>query len=770
MKRLLVMLVVITAAQFVDAKVFKIRADTQYPETALQPMTWLEGASVRLRVYEYENGVLNTNIASDSAILYYWTNITSAAYVIKTNDSISAASGYFQFDIAPTHTATNGTFAYTVLLRDSADAAYYAGTGTLTIVESTVPGTSTLVDLRTPVAISAYTWTGTFPLANLAGITSNEMAAGTVAAFLADSNTTDHSALDNLAWADSGHTGTPARLAGFFEGGAAGYAGMGAGVYMDGSDNIAVSHDIISGAALGSTALQPAATNGLPERITAVEGDTNEAHAAYGWGDWGPSNAQQQAEIDAGLGTAAFTDSTAYDAAGTAASATGGLDNVAHTGEQDTLQTVADRGATSTNNVELLGRLLIVGTKGTITTDGKAGQMNTGYNTGTRNSTNEGARNDGYNETGTQTASGYGARNDGYNFTGTQTASAEGARNDGYNYGGTQTASGDGSMTDGSLGFGQYLSASGEGAWAIGANNSNTHDFAYCFGVGVNSTETNAIHARKFIGLGTGLSNIGTGNMSEAAHAAYLGGGSGGDWWTNPPTSLVTAPTNDWSAGTGIMSSDGTNLYWGMPTASATNAAVGDFSLGTNKLTAGAHAIYAADLTNDAIASVADVTNAVAGGAGYIPTNALTAAAHALYIADLTNDAIANVTDVTNAVANAAGFIPTNAMTAEAHAAYANTIQHTPIELACAATITVSEASGPLFRLELTNSATLITSGVDTNTTAGWKLDVLLGEYSLTLSTNHFTNRVESGYLALTNQYQTIWGNRPYHGTITEAY
>jgi hypothetical protein len=76
------------------------------------------------------------------------------------------------------------------------------------------------------------------------------------------SGTSDHAALSNLAWTASGHTGTPARLAGFFEGGAAGYAGFGAGVYLDGDDNIAVSNDIIAGAAAGATALQPANTSG----------------------------------------------------------------------------------------------------------------------------------------------------------------------------------------------------------------------------------------------------------------------------------------------------------------------------------------------------------------------------------------------------------------------------------------------------------------------------------------------------------------------------
>jgi hypothetical protein len=75
--------------------------------------------------------------------------------------------------------------------------------------------------------------------------------------------TTDHSVLSNLLWTASGHTGTPARLAGFFEGGAAGYAGFGAGLYLDGSDNITISNAVLIGAAAGATAVQPAAIAGM---------------------------------------------------------------------------------------------------------------------------------------------------------------------------------------------------------------------------------------------------------------------------------------------------------------------------------------------------------------------------------------------------------------------------------------------------------------------------------------------------------------------------
>jgi len=65
--------------------------------------------------------------------------------------------------------------------------------------------------------------------------------------------TTDHTALSNLAWTESGHTGTAGRVAYFGEGGVAGYAPAGAGITFA-SDSIAVSNDIITGAAAGAVA------------------------------------------------------------------------------------------------------------------------------------------------------------------------------------------------------------------------------------------------------------------------------------------------------------------------------------------------------------------------------------------------------------------------------------------------------------------------------------------------------------------------------------
>jgi hypothetical protein len=94
--------------------------------------------------------------------------------------------------------------------------------------------------------------------------------------------TYDHAALSNLTWSASVHTGTPARVAGFLEGGYPGYVGFGAGLYLDDNDDIVVSNSVLEGAALGSTSVQPAQivvvqanVASLSNGLVTVEGRTN---------------------------------------------------------------------------------------------------------------------------------------------------------------------------------------------------------------------------------------------------------------------------------------------------------------------------------------------------------------------------------------------------------------------------------------------------------------------------------------------------------------
>jgi len=100
-----------------------------------------------------------------------------------------------------------------------------------------------------------------------------------------------HSDLDALAWIGSGHTGTAGKLAFFGEGGLAGETGLGAGLYLDGNEDVAVSTSVVAGASAGATAVQPATLSGyattgtvaaLDVRVTGVEtGKVDKTDADY---------------------------------------------------------------------------------------------------------------------------------------------------------------------------------------------------------------------------------------------------------------------------------------------------------------------------------------------------------------------------------------------------------------------------------------------------------------------------------------------------------
>ena len=119
---------------------YKVRGDTQFPREPLRRLTFLQAAKVNLDYYHREDGSTYTNIADKSAVFYAGTNMNAASYIIKTNSSVTTASGVFSFVLDPADINTNGVFAYTILVRDSDDAPFFSGTGTLDIVETTVTG------------------------------------------------------------------------------------------------------------------------------------------------------------------------------------------------------------------------------------------------------------------------------------------------------------------------------------------------------------------------------------------------------------------------------------------------------------------------------------------------------------------------------------------------------------------------------------------------------------------------------------------------------
>jgi len=133
-------------------------------------------------------------------------------------------------------------------------------TNTVTVAGTNGWVTTEHLDWLLSVPSQSYTIITNAPwLSNFSTMTASDI----IAAGGATNTVTDHAALSNLTWTASGHSGTPARLAGFFEGGAAGESYLGAGLYFGGSDELSVSNEIIAGAALGASALQPADTNGF---------------------------------------------------------------------------------------------------------------------------------------------------------------------------------------------------------------------------------------------------------------------------------------------------------------------------------------------------------------------------------------------------------------------------------------------------------------------------------------------------------------------------
>jgi hypothetical protein len=75
--------------------------------------------------------------------------------------------------------------------------------------------------------------------------------------------TFDHSALSNVLWTASGHTGTVGRIAGFLEGGAAAYVIPGSNLEIDGSDNLNVTGLVTAAQLTGATNTATLAASGV---------------------------------------------------------------------------------------------------------------------------------------------------------------------------------------------------------------------------------------------------------------------------------------------------------------------------------------------------------------------------------------------------------------------------------------------------------------------------------------------------------------------------
>jgi hypothetical protein len=157
MKKAFFIILISFMARLVMGQEYTLRVDTDAPDEKLRPLTFLEGATPLLDVYQRSNGSKYTNLTDKTAEFFYGTSPTAPAFVIVTNDSINTADGYFRFNFDSIETATNGVFWYTVLMKQNGNT-YFSGTGTVEIIESTVTGSPSALDLQTPLNWNGYTY------------------------------------------------------------------------------------------------------------------------------------------------------------------------------------------------------------------------------------------------------------------------------------------------------------------------------------------------------------------------------------------------------------------------------------------------------------------------------------------------------------------------------------------------------------------------------------------------------------------------------------
>jgi len=246
------------------AQDYAIRLDTQYPQQTLQPLTFLQGATPRLVFKPFENGV---SIGTDATNYYvkfsYATTATNAAFV-ATNSAYGTAAGTCIAQLTAAQTDTNGTFWFAALLMDAAGLMHYSGTGTLTVVQSTVTGAGSGVTLSTPLNAGSYDVTGDWPVDSIPDAFLTNIVAGTGVSvtgtgrsrtITSTGTATNSEAVGGVPLAGlvqtnlfAAHTNTHAQTAeGGFRAGSAAYAESGAAVGALASAQ--------SGAAVGSNAV-----------------------------------------------------------------------------------------------------------------------------------------------------------------------------------------------------------------------------------------------------------------------------------------------------------------------------------------------------------------------------------------------------------------------------------------------------------------------------------------------------------------------------------
>ena len=202
----------------------------------------------------FVDGATASDVSGYIPFLNWSTNRTATGVSTSSWEFVSAGTnGVVDFTFDPTAlNHTEGRYVYEVGVKTSNDVVRAYAQGALMLYGSPTASGASVVEWLTMADWNLIEWS------NLPDYQTGAQVAASIAAA---GCTIDHSTLSNITWTASGHTGTPARLAGFFEGGAAGYSALGAGLYFDGSDNLCVSNPIITGAAAGATALPLAGGN-----------------------------------------------------------------------------------------------------------------------------------------------------------------------------------------------------------------------------------------------------------------------------------------------------------------------------------------------------------------------------------------------------------------------------------------------------------------------------------------------------------------------------
>jgi hypothetical protein len=243
-------------AQAVDLDVrhYRITNDVSTTTAPVRTLSWLQGESVKYSLWVHRgSAAVPLDAAGLTARWEAFASESSAAYILASGTITTPAAGLVQFDLTPAE-ANLPTGAYT---------------GYVKLYQS-VAGTNRYVGAADRRAInvmwgpSATNTTYVGPFTNAVTYETDPVFVASAAALITGADTSrwnsaasgNHAALSSLLWTASGHTGTPARLAGFFEGGQAGYSSPGAGLYFDGDDKLAVSNAVLAGAAAGATALQ----------------------------------------------------------------------------------------------------------------------------------------------------------------------------------------------------------------------------------------------------------------------------------------------------------------------------------------------------------------------------------------------------------------------------------------------------------------------------------------------------------------------------------